>query len=414
MISLLNYLITKMYINAQGQIVIEDAYICDFMSKNGSEEFMNLCESLVKQVCLACSTNLKKDASQVDELMTRLNIFKGELIDTMSSKILDKKVDLTDMTKRIDEFEENHRRMTDELKTKIDTHEAIREVKIESIKEKIDFGGIMTTHTVLDNKLSIVQHTLNGITSKIDKQETLKNTNRFKGEEGEKGLFAVLEDILSSRDGYSIHDTKAIAHNCDINIKRTGYPDIRIESKAHGQFTKEPVRTSEVKRFESDITGLNCHGIFVSLYSGICGKKQIEIDLLPNNKFAVYLSNNNYDCEIIKDHINLIYKLDSIISSATSDDTFRINTESMAVLRNYLNDFNTKINVLKINMKNSINILNEMSIDHIERIICGNVEVASSKKVECEWCKKEFETARSLPNHKRYCPKNPSKTSVTT
>ena len=36
--------------------------------------------------------------------------------------------------------------------------------------------------------------------------------------------------------------------------------------------------------------GLNNHGIFVSLNTRICGKGLLEINLLHNNKLAIYLS----------------------------------------------------------------------------------------------------------------------------
>ena len=132
-----------------------------------------------------------------------------------------------------------------------------------------------------------------------------------------------------------------------------------MESKAHGGRTGEPVRTKEVKRFESDIIGLNSHGIFVSLYSDICGKGQVEIDLLHTNKFAIYLSNNNFDGEIIKDFVNLVYKLDKIMTELNTDNSFKITTESMNSVKNYLIDFGNKIATLKTSMKNNIAILNE-------------------------------------------------------
>ena len=66
---------------------------------------------------------------------------------------------------------------------------------------------------------------------------------------------------------------------------------------------------------------LNSHGIFVSLYSGICGKGAIEFELLPTTKkFAFYLSKNDFDGGMISEIIRLIYKLDTFVSDKDDND----------------------------------------------------------------------------------------------
>lgn len=117
---------------------------------------------------------------------------------------------------------------------------------------------------------------------------------------------------------------------------------------------------------------LNNHGIFVSLYSGICGKGNFEIELLPNNKFAVYLANNNYDGDTITEVLRLIYKLDRFTSGPDSDN-ITISTDSMMRIKAYLTDFNRKIDDLKTSLKNSIRILNEITLDLVEKALTGHV-----------------------------------------
>lgn len=247
------------------------------------------------------------------------------------------------------------------------------------------------------------------VSEKLDSQVLFKSSNRVIGEIGEAGLINVLENCLTFREGYEIIETKAIPHNCDILIKKLGFPDIRIESKAHGGKTGEPVRTKEVKRFESDIIGLNNHGIFVSLYSDICGKGQVEIDLLHTNKFAVYLSNNNFDGYIIKDFVGLVYKLDRVITDLNTDNSFKITTESMNNVKNYLTDFANKITILKTSMKNNIAILNEISFDVIEKILLGNTVqrvIGNGDTIfSCEVCKTVCKTSKGLNLHKKNCEK---------
>jgi hypothetical protein len=89
------------------------------------------------------------------------------------------------------------------------------------------------------------------------------------------------------------------SHSCDILVQRDDFPDISIESKAHGQNTGEKVRTREIEKFERDLLELDNHGIFVSIYSEIVGKGSLEIKQLPNAKFAIYLSKNMFDVDTI-------------------------------------------------------------------------------------------------------------------
>ena len=201
-----------------------------------------------------------------------------------------------------------------------------------------------------------------------------------------------------------ILETKSKPHNCDALVKRVGFPDVRIEVKAHGRDTGECVRSEQVKRFESDLIGLNNHGIFVSLYSGIVGKAPFEIDLLPTNKFAVYISNNNYDGDAIKEFINLIYKLDVFVSG---EEGVKISTEAMTRVKAHLNDFNTKITALKTNMKASLEILNGFTFEIIEKLLSSGLDMKPSPILEtkftCPKCKRDFSRASGLANHAKTC-----------
>jgi hypothetical protein len=282
--------------------------------------------------------------------------------------------------------------------------------KIDELKSKIDVTKVIET-SVTRNNDSLVQ-TLNTIrnsqeqmSNKIETFTTTRSTTRYKGEEGEKGLINVLESKLHTRDGYTIHDVKSNAHSCDIVIKRNGYPDIRVESKAHGKETGENVRVSEVKKFESDLLTLNNHGIFVSLYSGICGKGSFEIELLPNNKFAVYISNNNYDGDIITDVVRLVYKLDRFTSGPESDN-ITISTDAMMRIKAYLTDFNRKIDELKTSLKHSIRILNEITLDLVEKALTGHVSDDTQSPTisySCDGCGQACTSKAGLTLHKKKC-----------
>jgi len=380
-----------MYVDKDGRVVIDDHFVCEFM-RNGSDEFMASCESIIKAVCLACSS--QKTTSDVDEFMNRLNPWGKRIIDSISSQ----KVDTSDVMRVLNEF-----------KREIGNENASLNFKVDSLKEKIDFTKVIDTSLKRNDEMVMstlgnLQKTTDVINTRVEQMAAVRNTTRSKGEEGESGIIHILECKLPLRDGYEILETKSKPHNCDALVKRIGFPDVRIEVKAHGRDTGECVRSDQVKRFESDLIGLNNHGIFISLYSGIVGKAPFEIDLLPTNKFAVYISNNNYDGDTIKEFINLIYKLDGFVSG---EEGVKISTEAMTRIKTHLNDFNTKITALKTNMKASLEILNGFTFDIIEKLLSSGLDMKPSTvletKLTCTKCNRDFSRPSALTNHAKTC-----------
>jgi len=113
------------------------------------------------------------------------------------------------------------------------------------------------------------------------------SSNSFNGSIAEDTLYNLLSEKLMLRDGFSVTKVNGKSHSCDILVQREDFPDISIESKAHGQNTGEKVRTKEIEKFERDLHELDNHGIFVSIYNEIVGKGSLEIKQLPNAKFAI-------------------------------------------------------------------------------------------------------------------------------
>lgn len=398
-----------MRVNGDGHVIIDDHFVCEFMSKHGTEEFMATCESLIRSVCLVCS---QKATSDADELMLKVNPWGKKIVHAVLTHVGEMKKDFTDLKTELksetgpvkvdpSEFVNALTNLKTEMVTNENVVNAIRvlNASVDNIKDKID--GAKRTE-----EIGHLQKTVDNIQTRVEHIATVRNTTRYKGEEGESGIVHILESKLPLRDGYEILETKSKPHNCDALVKRIGFPDVRIEVKAHGRETGECVRTSEVKRFESDLIGLNNHGLFVSVYSGIVGKSPIEIDLLPTNKFAVYISNNNYDGDTLKEFINLIYKLDGFVSS---QEGVKISTEAMTRIKAHLTDFNTKITALKTNMRASIEILNGFTVDIIEKLLSSGLEMKpaplSEPKFKCDTCGRDFSRASSLSNHVKTCTK---------
>jgi hypothetical protein len=262
---------------------------------------------------------------------------------------------------------------------------------------------IKSTNDDLKNKLE-----------SLDKQILTKNIKEInnsgiKGSINEDKLFNLLTDSLKPRDGYDITRVNGIAHSCDILVQKDNLPNVRIDSKAIGELNGHKVKTSDVEKFERDLLELNEHGILVSLFSGIVGKGSIEIKLLPNSKFAIYLSNNNYDIPFIIDMIYLIYKLDSFVTLPNSKSQLSLTPDKIILIQNIIKDSTSKIFSIKNHLKESINILNSITLDSIEKIL---LDIRNSKHnsnntvIKCDNCDFLPKNHTGLIAHKRKCTKS--------
>ena len=131
-----------MYVDSHGRLVIDDAYVCQFMSRNGNESFFASCESILKSICLACEHNLSQD-SQNDIITQRLNLFKGELLDSISNR----KVDTSDIMSTIKTMNE-HNILT--ITSKLEQLPHISG-KIDELRNKIDVTKVIETSVTRNN-----------------------------------------------------------------------------------------------------------------------------------------------------------------------------------------------------------------------------------------------------------------------
>mgnify|MGYP003423353761 CR=1 FL=1 len=259
---------------------------------------------------------------------------------------------------------------------------------------------------VRDNvtELSCIRANMN---TRLEHIERFTGKSQGKGKIGENRLLDVLSERLMSREGYQLENVAGLAHNCDIVVKRSNYPTIRIDSKAVGADTGAKVKTSDVEKFQRDLLELNNHGIMVSLFSGIIGIGNVEIQQLANGKFAVYLSNNNYDVDMIVDMIHLLYKLDVIVNSNDKSEMLMLTTETMMRVKAYMNDYTSKICSVKSHMKESINILNTIQFDLIEAALLSNdgqTDTDHNKlNLVCEKCNKSFKSKLGYRGHIKKC-----------
>ena len=281
-------------------------------------------------------------------------------------------------------------------------------------------------------RLSTLASTTNEKLQEILTQLSRQATHTAKGKYGEDKLYSLLCERLTSREDYTVSMVCGQAHNCDMNVKRIGHPDIRIESKAIGENTNEKVRTCAVEKFRNDLLSTDSHGIFVSLYSGIVGKGLFGIDQLPNGKFAVYLSNNNFDIDTLHDMIVMLYHLDKHTCDENGNvrsDLIKISPDTMQKCSAQLNGFGQRIATAKTHLKETLILLNEITLEKIEQILIGhnaaekqitrsqpsqsqpsqsqpyqpqsvNSDDSESNQFKCDKCGKVVRTPKGLVLHK--------------
>lgn len=260
---------------------------------------------------------------------------------------------------------------------------------------------LLQTNTIVNQNESI-QSRLDTIDkdmyARVQKQEA---SLKVKGSSGETKIFDLLSEKLLMRDGYILEAVHGMARNCDIIIKRESYPTIRIECKAHGHGTGEKVRYKEVEKFQRDLLDMNDHGIFVSFYSDIVGVSNYDIQQLANGKFAVYLCNNNYDVDMIISMIHIIYRLDALCTQETHEHSLILTKDSLLKIHEVIKGFTSKIQCIRAHMKDSLQILNDIQLDTLEKMLTCNNEYhhTTNEEFVCKSCNKTFKSSTGLKRH---------------
>jgi hypothetical protein len=409
--------------------------------KDANEEIKTLMEKQLNDVLIKNVLETVKDMK--DKLTDQLTQIPSQMKESIDgSEIISKVKGISvDMDSFIESIKSNANNIEQNMLTQLKAYEKIANIQGDSFTKELQTLPIITKGIISDvlkqleldsnlssNKLTTtldhlrrIEHELrdhkcnfsamNDKVEAIDKKLIIKTTsNSAKGTDGEDQMYEMLSDRLLARDGYIVESIRGQSQSCDILVKREKYPSIRIEVKAHGKGTKEKIRYKEVEKFQRDLLHVNDHGIFVSLYNGIVGISNFEIQQLSNGKFAVYLANNNYDIDVILDIIQLLYRLDTIVNQnkdGAEDNHMRISVEALTRIKSYLKDYNNKLTSVKTHMKESITLLSEIQMDLIENVLMGQCDKKKEEKHSCDWCKETYVSKSVLNRHKKTCKQKP-------
>ena len=395
-----------------GVIVIDDAYVCGFASRPG---FLETCATVLRAVCDAIGTvdavegRVAVEAREADEagetveaerpqrperperseeledreartanetraarearaalaeeicarLAARENGPGASALTGVLARIVEERVSMSASVQRLADSTAARR---DEVRRDV---EACISRSTEEIHARVQRHGADVTGALarLTEERDATRKVLERVCALLDDRAAA--SNRSKGDEGEVGLVEVLEGTMTLRDGFTIHRVGTIPHNCDILVRKSGKPDVRIECKAHGKENGKPVATREVVRFEDDLRGLRNHGIFVSLYAPITGKAAFELRMLESNRVAVYLSNNHFDAAMIRDLVLLIYSVDELINA----DGVVLSPDQIGRIRSGLDDLSTKAAQIQTHLRASLELLSSMCFSSVARML---------------------------------------------
>lgn len=239
---------------------------------------------------------------------------------------------------------------------------------------------------------------------------------RSRGRIGETNMRDLLEDSLTSRDGYKIKPVNGLAHHTDIIVQKEGANDICIEVKSHAG----SVRNEEVDKFLFDIIGLNVSGIFVSIDSKIVGKSNISVNNLGNGHFAVFLANNKLDASIVKEFVLLIHSLESNMNYNHTS----LGPTDILQLHLYAKNWENLMGLITANMKHTMGMMNLFDFEKLKNItyvshddpasgsgersaVVDQSDVQVKPMYKCKFCVKTYPYKSSTSRHEVKCTFRP-------
>ena len=205
---------------------------------------------------------------------------------------------------------------------------------------------------------------------KVEDMQIVRSTNKHKGMEGEQKLFDKLTDHLAIKDStFQVHKVNSQAHNGDMMVSCTGRESVRLEIKAH----ENKVGSRDINKFVNDLIAVNSHGILISLHNGIVGKSDtIDIEQMANGKFAIYLSNNNYDVYSIANMLDLIHGLTKYTKEkASGSHLISISPEVMQIVRQMLKDVGGELDQAVTQLKSVLAGLSKIKVEQILNLLLG-------------------------------------------
>ena len=191
--------------------------------------------------------------------------------------------------------------------------EILHEIKTtsdENLKEYLS-NTIYENNLTVITQLSTLTNQLVPITETMEKLMSRNANSSIKGKDGETQLEFILNKSFPNSE---IINNSKISQASDFLLKSENLSDIIIETK---EYSKN-VPKDQVEKFERDLQVRQLSGVFLSHTSGICNKKDFQLDFIDKQVF-IYVHNCNYDPIKIELAIKIIQVWDKKIKEFMID-----------------------------------------------------------------------------------------------
>lgn len=126
-----------------------------------------------------------------------------------------------------------------------------------------------------------------------------------RGSETASDIHDKMCNALTTREGYTVDliDNPFSAPAVDMIVKHAGAYDVYVH------FTNSPgrVKAVDTTRFIDGATGRGVHGVYVG--AEIVGRRDLEIETLPNGRLVAFVSRARLDVDAIRDVVVLLQRI---------------------------------------------------------------------------------------------------------
>jgi hypothetical protein len=165
------------------------------------------------------------------------------------------------------------------------------------VRDAVAGLSTLTNRTAQD--VAAARAELSRLNAAADARASAAANSSAKGRDAEAEVEDLLTKSLPACDGWTVTRNNKTSHACDIEVRRTGHPLVRLEIK-----NKDVVNKLDVEKFRRDLSETTAHGVLVSLRCRVVGRSRaVEFEPQPCGTLAAYVCAQHADGGIDGDSI---------------------------------------------------------------------------------------------------------------
>jgi len=401
---------------------------------NSLQESISSMNSTIVSNMIVKFTDIKKEYIEDVKHIVQSNTFEkiGPLLEKNNNSLIDKTSLLLS-----DVIPKNHNQLTSQIYDSInsfsksisnDTLQLVKSGDTNSIKDFIsnfEMKSSLMLQNVQQPIYSFISASEDRINSNINILKDGNNTmlqgqakfmseindifNKFRDgnvreQHNDKQLSSVLTKMYNSAE---VHNpNKSMNQNGLILLKRQRKSNILISNKD----MEENLSSEDVHSFFTSIDEQNCNGIFISQRSGICGKKNYQIEM-HNNNIIVFVHYGDYSPSKIETAVDIIDQLSMKMRQYKhqNDDDCTIPKDMLDSINNeyqlFISQKNAVVDVFKESQKKVLSQIDELRFPTLDKYLSTKYSAPIQKPgLKCDLCKSfSANNLKALAAHKRGC-----------